>query len=73
MLVVLTMYGSERAYEDYNVLYEAVKWHHEIRDMFSYLGIPETEVEKYTEDYVTRLYMLKIKNVVIYSSPFAFL
>lgn len=48
------------------LLVQAVHWHHEIKDMFRILGVPENEIDYYTEDYVNRVYMLKIKNTILY-------
>jgi len=48
------------------LIVQAVHWHHEIKDMFRIIGVPENDINLYTEDYVNRVYMLKIKNTMLY-------
>lgn len=47
-------------------LFQAVLRLEEIRDIFRSLNICEEDIEYYAEDYVNRLYLLKIKNIILY-------
>lgn len=72
LMVLLLADIPEANYLSGGILFRAVKWHEEIKSMFSMLGVPEEYIEKYAEDYAARLYMLKLKNIILYS-PFLFL
>jgi hypothetical protein len=48
------------------LLVKATMWYEEIKSMFSYLGVPDEYLDKYADDYIIRLYMLKIKDIIIY-------
>ena len=48
------------------LLIQAMEWKAEIADMFRILGIPPHEIEDYVDDYIDRLYMHRIKRILIY-------
>lgn len=71
LLMVLLHEGKPHLqFESGGILYQAVKWHEDIKSMFSLLGVPDKYLEEYAEDYATRIYMMKIKQMIIYSFSF---
>jgi hypothetical protein len=51
------------------LLVQAVLWYEEIKALFIVLGVPNNDLEEYTNDYVNRIYLLKIKNTLLYFFP----
>lgn len=52
------------------LLVQACIWYQEIQDIFRTLGVPEHDIEPYVEDYINRVYLLKIKNTFLYFLPY---
>ena len=64
LMFILNQEGS--SFDNGGFLFQAVLRLEEIRDIFRLLNIPEEDIEYYAEDYVNRLYLLKIKNIILY-------
>jgi hypothetical protein len=66
LMLILKQDRPEFNLKSGGLLFQAVLWHTEIQDMFRILGVAEQDITPYVEDYVNRIYLLKIKQVILY-------
>jgi hypothetical protein len=52
------------------LLIQASIWYQDIEGIFQALGVPEHDIKPYVEDYINRIYLLKIKNTFLYFLPY---
>lgn len=70
ILILLLKHGQGGLLNSAGLLVQACIWYHEIQGIFRILDVPEKDIEPYVEDYINRIYLLKIKNTLLYSLPY---
>lgn len=66
LILILKQDHPQSSLRSAGLLVQAVLWYEEIKGIFIALGVPNEEIEPYADDYVNRIYLLKIKNTLLY-------
>lgn len=66
LILILKQEHPQSSLRSAGLLVQAVLWYEEIKGIFIALGVPDEEIEPYADDYVNRIYLLKIKNTFLY-------